>query len=404
MALKTPLSDFSTNEHFFCGTSSYNTTTTPTNQVKIKASDGAASDQFGFSVAVGSGRIVVGAYFDDDLGSASGSAYIYDLNGTQLAKIKASDGAADDRFGVSVAVGSGRICVGAYFDDDLGTYSGSAYIFDLNGTQLAKIKASDGAVIDFFGRSVAVGSGRIVVGSNGDDDNGTDSGSAYIFDLNGTQLAKIKASDGAASDRFGVSVAVGSGRIVIGSDGDDDLGGDSGSAYIFDLNGTQLAKIKASDGAADDFFGISVAVGSGRIVVGSDGDDDLGSYSGSAYIYDLNGTQLAKIKASDGAANDQFGRSVAVGSGRIVVGAYFDSDNGSTSGSAYIFDLNGTQLAKIKASDAAASDRFGRSVAVGSGRIVVGAYFDDDLGFDSGSAYIYATPTQQHFLDIIDEV
>jgi hypothetical protein len=116
---------------------------------------------------------------------------------------------------------------------------------------------------------------------------GASSGSAYIFDLNGTQLAKITASDGTTSDFFGNSVSVGSGRIVVGAYADDDLGSSSGSAYIFDLSGTQLVKITASDGAASDFFGNSVAVGSGRIVVGSPNDDDLGSGSGSAYIYKL---------------------------------------------------------------------------------------------------------------------
>ena len=378
--------------------------TTQSTEVKIKASDGALGDYFGFSVAVGSGRIVVGALLDDDPAIDSGSAYIFDLNGTQLAKIKASDAAEGDNFGDSVAVGSGRIVVGAYGDDDLGSASGSAYIYNLNGIQLAKIKASDGAAIDNFGESVAVGSGRIVVGALLDDDLGNSSGSAYIFDLNGTQLAKIKASDGAANDYFGDSVAVGSGRIVVGAYGDDDLGSASGSAYIFDLSGTQLAKIKASDSGDGDAFGTSVAIGSGRIVVGATYDDDLGTDSGSAYIFDLNGNQLAKIKASDGAALDNFGLSVAVGSGRIVVGAYGDDDNGDRSGSAYIFDLNGNQLAKIKASDGAAVDFFGNSVAVGSGRIVVGAYGDNDNGTDSGSAYIYKLPetSDTYYENVLD--
>ena len=155
-------------------------------QKKIKASDGAAEDEFGRSVSIGSGRIVVGAWGDGDNGSASGSAYIYDLDGNQLSKIKASDAAALDYFGHSVSVGSGRICVGSYFDDDNGTDSGSAYIFDLDGNQLHKIKASDGVANDYFGYSVSVGSGRIVVGAYADDDNGSASGSAYIFDLDGT--------------------------------------------------------------------------------------------------------------------------------------------------------------------------------------------------------------------------
>ena len=374
-------------------------TTIPSNENKITASDGAAGDRFGNSVAIGSGRIVVGNMFDDDNGSASGSAYIFDLDGTELAKITASDGAADDQFGWSVAIGNGRIVVGAYADDDNGSLSGSAYIFDLDGTQLAKITASDGAASDQFGYSVAIGNGHIVVGAYKDNSN---QGSAYIFDLDGTQLAKITASDGAASDQFGHSVAIGNGRIVVGARQDVlNSGSRSGSAYIFDLDGTQLAKITASDGAAGDQFGSSVAVGNGRIVVGAYADDDNATNSGSAYIFDLDGTQLAKIIASDGAANDYFSISVAIGNGRIVVGVPFDDDNGSASGSAYIFDLDGTQLAKITASDGAADDYFGQSVAVGNGRIVVGSYGDDDNGALSGSAYIYETPRVYTPYDLI---
>jgi hypothetical protein len=383
------------------GRNTYDTTTTPSNQVKIVASDGATGDNFGISVAVGSGRIVVGATADDDLGTDSGSAYIFNLFGTQLAKIKASDGAASDFFGDDVSIGSGRIVVGSPGDDDLGTDSGSAYIFNLFGTQLAKIKASDGAVDNYFGDSVAVGSGRIVVGATGSPFLPAIPGYAYIFDLSGNQLAKILASDGATGDNFGISVAIGCGRIVVGASGDDDSGSNSGSAYILDLNGNQLAKIKASDGAASDNFGSSVAIGSGRIVVGASGDDDLGSNSGSAYIFDLNGTQLAKIKASDGAANDNFGNHVAIGSGRIVVCSTFDDDP-INSGSAYIFDLNGNQLTKIVASDGATSDLFGSSVAIGSGRIVIGALSGDGSGSDFGAAYIYTTPDQPHILDILD--
>jgi len=355
---------------------------------KITPSDGAASDNFGNSVAVGSGRIVVGADQDDDNGSNSGSAYIFDLNGTNETKITASDGAASDNFGKSVAVGCGRIVVGASGDDDDGSDSGSAYIFDLNGTQLAKITASDGAAGDNFGSSVAVGNGRIVVGAYRDGANGSESGSAYIYDLDGTNETKITASDGAASDDFGRSVAVGCGRIVVGASGDDS---DQGSAYIFDLDGTQLAKIIASDGAASDFFGQSVAVGNGRIVVGADGDDDNGSGSGSAYIFDLDGTQLAKITASDGAADDLFGYSVAVGNGRIVVTAGQDDNY---QGSAYIFDLDGNQLAKITASDGAAFSYFALSATVGEGRIVVGA--------SENSTYIYNT--NEYYDDYVEKI
>ena len=371
-------------------------TTAPSGEVKITASDAAASDLFGYTVAVGSGRIIIGAPLDDDNGASSGSAYIFDLDGNQLAKITASDGAAGDQFGYTVAVGSGRIIIGAPLDDDNGASSGSAYIFDLDGNQLAKITASDGAAGDQFGLSVSVGSGRIVVGAPYSN---SSTGAGYIFDLDGNQITKITSSDGAANDYFGFSVFASSSIIVIGAYTTNSY---AGAAYIFNLDGNQITKLVADDATTGDYFGRSVAVGSGRIAVGAPGDADNGAVSGSTYIFDLDGNQLAKITVSDGAAGDWFGYSVSVGSGRIVVGAYGDSDNGSASGSAYIFDLDGNQLDKITASDGAAGDIFGGSVFVGLGRIVIGSYQDDDNGDSSGSAYIYETPQVYNLYDAIE--
>ena len=98
---------------------------------------------------------------------------------------------------------------------------------------------------------------------------------------------------------------------------------------------------------------------------------------------------LAKITAPDGAASDYFGNSVAISDTKIVVGAYLDDDRGSDSGSAYIFKTDGTYVTKITAPDGAAYDYFGNSVAISDTKIVVGARYDDDRGSDSGSAYIY---------------
>ena len=376
-------------------------TTTPNEVGIITASDGVAGDQFGIKVAVGCGRIVVGAPSDDDNSNTSGSAYIFDLDGNQLDIITVSGG-TNEFFGRSVAVGCGRIVVGAPSRDiNSNVDQGAAYIFDLDGNQLDIITASDGAADDRFGQSVAVGCGRIVVGAPFDI---TYSGSAYIYDLDGDNEIKITAPVVGAFDLFGISVAVGSGRIVVGVYGDDENGAAAGAAHIFDLNGTHLSKITASDGAVSDQLGLSVAVGCGRVVVGApfDDDDDNGTDSGSAYIYDLNGIQLAKIKAFDGNTNDQFGRSVAVGSGRIVVGARGDDNNGTSSGSAYIYDLDGNQLGFITAFNGASGDNFGYSAAAGCGRIVVGAYGDDDKGTDSGSAYIYKTPDVITAYDVAD--
>jgi hypothetical protein len=376
-------------------------TTAPNEVGIITASDGAVDDYFGYSVAVGSGRIVVGAYGNDDNGSGSGSAYIFDLDGNEVGIITASDGRQSDVFGYSVAVGSGRIVVGAPGNDVINTNDnkGSVYIFDLDGNEVDIITASDAADDDGFGRSVAVGSGRIVVGADGDDiGSNSNQGAAYIFDLDGNEVGIITASDGSAYDEFGNSVAVGSGRIVVGAPYNNvGINTNQGAAYIYDLEGNEVDIITASDGAAYDYFGWSVAVGSGKIVVGAPYNRDNGTYSGSAYIFNLDGNEVGIIT---GGYQDLLGQSVALGSGRIVVGAPYDRIGSNNSqGSAWIYDLDGNQLGIITASDGEYLDYFGWSVAEGSGKIVVGAYRKND---ERGAAYIYDTPPVYTLYDAID--
>ena len=350
------------------------------NEVKITTSDGAVDDLFGRSVEIGSNKIVIGSSSDNNTnGIDAGAVYVYDLDGTNETKITASDGAGSDQFGYSVAVGHNKIVVGAIGDDDNGSASGSVYVYDLDGSNEVKITASDGAASDTFGAEVAIGHNKIVVGANGD---ASSRGAAYVYNLDGTGETKITASDGGNGDIFGISVAIGSNKIVVGAAQD---ASNAGAAYVYDLDGTNEIKITASDGAANDYFGYSVAVGSGKILISADGD---ASSRGAAYVYDLDGTNETKITASDGASNDIFGISVAMGNNKLIVGASTE-DGPLNSGSAYIYDLDGTNEVKIKASDAQSSDFFGVSVAAGESKIVVGAYGDDDNGSQSGSAYVY---------------
>jgi hypothetical protein len=375
---------------------------TAKNEYKIIPFDGATFDNFGCSVSISGDKCIVGAYMDDDKGGDSGSAYMFEFDGiswVQQAKLTASDGASSDWFGYSVSISGEKCIVGASGDDDKGSGSGSAYIFEFNGTswiQQAKLTALDGDAGDHFGKSVSISGDRCVIGAYWDDDKGIYSGSVYIFEFNGTswiQQAKITASDGAAFDCFGLSVSINSDRCIVGAS-TDDAGSYSGSAYIFGFNGTswiQQAKLTASDGSEGDFFGGSVGFSGDRCIVGAHGDDDKGSDSGSAYIFEFDGIswiQKAKLTASDGAAGDCFGNSNSISGDRCIVGAYLDDDKGSGSGSAYIFKFNGTswiQQAKLIASDGAEYDCFGGSVSISGDNCIVGADNDDY----SGSAYIY---------------
>ena len=203
---------------------------------KLTADDGAAFDEFGTSVGISGNTAIVGAWFDDDDGSGSGSAYLFDTTtGNQLFKLTAGDGAGGDSFGWSVASSGTTAIVGARLDDDDGASSGSAYLFDeTTGAQLAKLTAADAAAGDNFGLSVGISGNTAIVGANLSDDDGTSSGSAYLFDVTtGAQIAKLTASDAASFDQFGNSVGISGTTTIVGAAGDDDGGTNSGSAYVF---------------------------------------------------------------------------------------------------------------------------------------------------------------------------
>ena len=375
---------------------------------------GAANDEFGVSVAIDGDTAVVGAYR-----SGNGAAYVFVRDGQGVWKragtLTASDGATDDEFGISVAVDGDTAVIGANKDDDNGVDSGSAYVFTkpvsgwADATETAKLTASVGAADDEFGISVAVSRNIVVVGARGDDINidgtdETDVGSAYVFvkpttsngwadwDNSDYETAKLTASDSAAEDEFGTAVAVDGETIVVGAPGDDS---DEGSAYVFVRSvtgwatGDQTAKLTASDGAAGDEFGTSVAVDGDTIVVGAPGDD---SDEGSAYVFVRPGTgwatgnQTAKLTASDGAAGDEFGISVAVDGATIVVGSWGE-DEGYTgvavtnAGGAYVFALESgvwSEELDLFAYDGNTRNHFGWSVAVAGETVLVGSPGDND--------------------------
>jgi hypothetical protein len=369
-------------------------------EAALTASDAAIDDFFGGAVSISGDTVIVGALGDDDAGSRSGSAYIFtrtDGVWSQQAKLTADDAAAEDLFGISVSVSGDTAVVGAYQDSDAGSDSGSAYVFTRsNGawSQQAKLTASDASANDWFGYSVSVSISTIIIGAYGDDDGGDRSGSAYVFTRSGSiwsQETKLTASDAAEDDGFGLSVSVSGGTAIIGAFGDSDSGLRSGSAYVFTRfpgGWTEQAKLSASDGQRDDQFGSSVSVSGNTVIIGALGDDDAGDRSGSAYVFTRSDgvwSQQDKIIGADTIDLDFFGDSVAVSGDKAVVGAPEDDDAGNATGSVYVFTRSGgiwSQQAKFATTDTAADDEFGYSVAISGNTAVIGAIGDN-------SAYVY---------------
>ncbi len=355
---------------------------------KITASDGAENDYFGTSVAISDNTAIVGAYDDD----TKGSAYVFIRSGNswnQQAKLTASDGATYDSFGYSVALSGDTVIIGAYGDN---SSRGSAYIFTRSGTtwtQQAKLTASDGATGDQFGYSVSVYGDTVLIGALLDKNGGIDFGSAYVFTRSGTtwtQQAKLAPADLGENARFGTSVALFADRALIGAMQDDDLGNWSGSAYIFIRSGNawaQEAKITAADGASDNYFGSAVSLVDETAIIGSYGSD-------SAYIFTRSGnawTQQSKLTVNT-QYSSQFGTSVSIYGNSVVVGANFDN-------SAFIFTRSGntwSQQAKITPTSPGANDYFGTSVSIYNDTAIIGAYGDVDRGDWAGAAYFFGAP------------
>ena len=371
------------------------------------ADDGAAGDLFGYSVDVDGSRAIVGAPYDDNgKGVNSGAAYIFEKNGlgdwVQVAKLVVPDGDAADLFGESVAIDGNTIIIGA------SKYAGkgAAFIFSDSGASwplVAKLLASDGLANDDFGVSVDISGDFAIVGAPNDDAPKVNQGSVYIFGKNTGgannwgQVTKKLANDFDTNDNYGISVGIDGNVAVVGARYDDDLGTNSGSAYVLDGGSawSEIQKLTPADGAAGDYFGSSVAISGIHIIVGSY-LDDYGAFNnaGSAYIFEEGGlswTEIAKLVPLDPAAADQFGISVSIESGIAVVGSHFDDDMGTNSGSAYVFtEASGwSQVNKLTGSSVTTNDNFGRSVGIGGSSIVIGAYKDDISGLDQGSAYFF---------------
>jgi len=404
----------------------YNNTGTWETVAKLTASDRISWSYFGYSVSISGDNIVIGAYGYDDNGGILGSAYVFTkpsggwTNMTETAKLTASDRAERDSFGKSVSISSDNIVIGAVGDDDKGLGSGSAYVFTkpsggwVDMTETAKLTASDGAEKDYFGYSVSISGDDIIIGAYQDDDNTENSGSAYIFTKpsggwsNMTQTAKLTASDGEENDWFGWSVSISGNNIIIGAYQDDDNGGNSGSAYVFTkpsggwTNMTQTAKLTASDGASNDCFGTSVSISEDNVIVGAPYDDDGESGSGSAYIFTkpsggwTNMTETAKLTDSDGEKNNYFGYSVSISGDNVIIGVPGNESGTPGKSSVDIFKKpsdgweTSTEDQEIEPPLYIGNyeDYFGFSVALDNNYAVIGAYGYKPNNYNKGMAYI----------------
>jgi len=310
-----------------------------------------------------------------------------DENWIEIQKLLASDGHGGDAFGCFISLSGDTALIGAFWDDANGADSGSAYIFTRSGstwTQQAKLFPTDGTEGDNFGSFVSIQDDTALIGAMYDE-----TGSAYIFTRSGTtwtQQTKLLPSDGEIGDMFGRCVSIDGDTAVVGSPNN----GGTGAAYVFTRSGTtwtQEAKLLASDGEDGDWFG-HCAVDGDTALIGAFYDDDNGASSGSVYIFTRSGstwTQQAKLLPTEGGPGDYFGWSVYLNQDNAIVGA---GEIGHDHGSAYVFTRSGTtwtEQAKLVPSDGETGDHFGVTVSLSGERALIGAPYN----VGTGAAYVF---------------
>ncbi len=422
----------------------------------LKAANAEAFDQFGLSVALSGDTMAVGATGEasngsdeaDNSAAGAGAVYVFTRDGAGMwaleAYLKASNVGAGDNFGWSVALSGDTLLLGAIGEDSDGSgeadnsasNAGAVYVFTRDSagewTQAAYLKAANAEVNDQFGWSVALSDDTLLIGAIGEASDGSGAannsasgaGAVYVFirDSAGVwlQAAYLKAANAEFDDQFGTSVALSGDTLAVGarleaSDGSGEANNSAsgaGAVYLFTRDGagawTQAAYLKAANAGAGDLFGLSVALSGDTLAIGAFGEDSDGSgeannsasAAGAVYVFTRDGagvwTQAAYLKASNAEANDQFGLSVALSGGTLVVGANGEASDGSGeadnsasgAGAVYLFTRDGagawTQAAYMKASNAEANDQFGLSVALSGDTLAIGAFGEDSDG--SGEA------------------
>jgi len=355
---------------------------------KLTTSDGEAGDLFGQSVVISADgkTIVIGALNATiDLHLQQGAVYVYTIpatgtwatTNTYTAKLTASDGASYNWLGNSVAFDGISVVAGAY-GAAVGSnyYQGGAYVFTepsggwTNMTETAKLTASDGQSGDLFGYSVSADNGVAAIGAVQATVAGqTWQGAAYVFlEPSGgwvteNEAAKLTASDGQSEDQLGASIAISpdATTVVSGAQAANVQGNvGQGAAYVF-LEPTggwssvysinETAKLTASDGVEDDYFGTSVAVNfsANTILAGaplapySDTEQYIGPGPGKSYTYLKPSTGWAstsaytqELTASAGVNGDEYGFSVGLNKNTLAIGACYATVKKNFQGFTYV--------------------------------------------------------------------
>jgi len=380
-----------------------------TEDAKLVPADMSEYGGFGSRVVVDGDTAVITASGNDFFGLDAGAAWVFHRNADgdfeQVQLFAGDDVSFLDEFGYSVALQGEMLVIGARFHIvDGQVNAGAAYIFEQGSdglfTQTQKLTAPDPIMGASYGTAVDTDGDRIVVGARYGDEG---AGGAWVYgreaDGEWGLEAELVGTDIDEGDRFGRTVSVEGDRVACGApwfaagcSGTNQCG----SVFIFEHDGVdwvQTDRIVPDDHANEDYFGFIVDLGEDRLMATSVYDDDMGSQSGSGYVFDLadgDWSQSAKLVAPDGMPHDFMGMCGQLDGDRAVLGGWYGNDS---RGAAWLWQHGADGwdfLVEAWASDGEGFDIFGRSVALDGDTLLVGADWADVDGIaDAGAVYVF---------------
>tara|TARA_B100000902_G_scaffold193050_1_gene184475 strand:- start:72 stop:9053 length:8982 start_codon:yes stop_codon:yes gene_type:complete len=320
---------------------------------------------------------------------------------TQTQTLVPTSGDANDVFGSAIDLNDDFIIVGDHNED--ANNKGTVYVFNNNGNNTwgssnnenDKLRATSRVNNALFGTSVAISGNTIIVGAPGEDvtANATadDTGCVYVFTYSGSawsQSQRLTASDAAAGDKFGTSVAISGNTFIVGAPNENT---EAGQVYVFNYDSStwsQNSILAASSRVTNAYFGNNISIFNNQIFISAYGEHQTAGSTadntGCVYVFNYNGSswyQTQRLTASDATADDKFGSSLCVSNDILLIGA---PEENTEQGQVYIFNYDSSaknwsqDTSNILQADSRADyvffTYFGYSVGFSNNKIIVGAY------------------------------
>ncbi|MDJ0733738.1 MAG: hypothetical protein QNJ47_06550 [Nostocaceae cyanobacterium] len=357
---------------------------------KLLAASTQRKDQFGYAIAVWKNTLVVGAARE----TRDGKAHVFVWDGSdwrEQAELIHSRSTTDDAFGHAVAIHADIIVVGAPYEN---RKAGAAYVFQRHGKtwqQVTKLTASDaqaGALFSYG--AVSIDGDTIAIGAVDDDGR---RGAVYIFQKhqqNWVQQTKLVDPEGERGSRFGYRLKIQGNTLAIGYDILDIYRGihGQGRVHIFQQKNNHWQSRILRPLEPSRFFGHAVSLSENLLVVGAFMED-------SAYVFSRQGNnwiQTAILKGDSSTRPTWFGFDVFTDGKIIIVGAPYDNELGTRSGTVYVYiyeDNNWVRQRKIIGDDITSKEEFGFSVAAHEQMLIVGSVHNQARGDDTGAVYTF---------------